>query len=126
MCREMSRITLEVVNIRVERLQNISPADACAEGAAEILFRPYGDPLREEAYSRGEWIPDKEDSEAGEMHAGSVAAFSALWDSINGRPKLPKNPRKRRFGRVKKYLEKTDVSWAANPWVWVVEFKKCV
>jgi hypothetical protein len=34
--------------------------------------------------------------------------FRKLWDSING------NPRK----------DGVDTSWAANPWVWVVEFKK--
>jgi len=34
--------------------------------------------------------------------------FAELWDSINGKPRK----------------DGTDISWAANPWVWVVEFKR--
>lgn len=37
-----------------------------------------------------------------------IAEFSDLWDSINGKT--------RKGG--------TDISWSANPWVWVVEFKR--
>lgn len=96
MPRWASRITLEVTGVRVERLQEISPADACAEGAAEILDRPHADPLRSAAYDKfGVTLND------GERYAGSVAAYAALWESING-----------------------PGSWDANPWVWVVEFKR--
>jgi hypothetical protein len=35
-------------------------------------------------------------------------AFEILWDSINGKP--------RKNGQ--------DISWEANPWVWVIEFKR--
>jgi len=34
-------------------------------------------------------------------------AFRRLWDSVNGKPRN----------------DGVDISWAANPWVWVVEFK---
>jgi len=34
--------------------------------------------------------------------------FRLLWDSINGKPRK----------------DGTDISWAANPWVWVVEFER--
>lgn len=80
MPRWASRITLEVTGVRVERLQDISDADAQAEGA---------DP-RQPATAGGIYIP-------GQYRLG----FFDLWKSING----PK-------------------SWAANPWVWVVEFKR--
>lgn len=90
-----SRIMLEVASVRVERLNAITAADACAEGAAEILRRDLDDPLRAAAYARGIW-----DEKMGDVFAGAVDAYAALWESINGAG-----------------------SWAANPWVWVVEFK---
>lgn len=76
MPRWASRITLEITGVRVERLQDISEADAEAEGVAEIGERLLGvTPCR--------------------------ARFFKLWESING-----------------------PGSWDANPWVWVVEFKR--
>ena len=60
MPRWASRITLEIINIRVERLQEISEKDANAEGVG-TLFK-YG------------------------MPAGrSIDCFHALWDSINAK-----------------------------------------
>ena len=81
MPRNASRITLEIVSVRVERLQAISPEDARAEGCGT------------------EEIPWK----AGpELHENPwVATYARLWESINGAG-----------------------SWDANPWVWVVEFKR--
>lgn len=88
--RRWSRITLEVTGVRVERLQDISEADAIAEGVS----------------------PDprcRQDDDAAAFHRigpvrdGSfpIARYAALWESING-----------------------PGSWDANPWVWVVEFKR--
>ena len=74
MPRWASRIMLEVVSVRIERLQDISEADAKAEGCAV-------------------W-PECEAPAAYNL-------YSALWESING-----------------------PGSWDANPWVWVVEFKR--
>ena len=59
MPRWASRITLEVVSVRVERLQEISETDALAEGInGEELFRAQG------------YAPD---------------AFRKLWDSLNAK-----------------------------------------
>lgn len=69
--RGLSRIDLEVIAVRVERLRACSEADALAEG------------VEPEA-------PDE-----------CVLAYQRLWESING-------PR----------------SWSADPWVWVVEFRR--
>lgn len=71
MPRRFSRITLEITDVRVERVQDISQADACAEGTPPIKGLAERD------------------------------AYQVLWESING-----------------------PGSWAANPWVWVIEFKK--
>lgn len=76
MPRWASRITLEITNVRVERLQDISEEDALAEGM-------------------------KLATQADGMHPPAREQFARLWDNINGK----KHP------------------WA-NPWVWVVEFKR--
>lgn len=75
MPRWVSRITLEITGIRVERLQDISESDALAEGI---------DP---------KFPPDEQVANAARMR------YADIWESING-----------------------PGSWAANPWVWVVEF----
>lgn len=85
--RGLSRITLEVTSVRVERLQDISETDAAAEGIIQ-----YEDEL---GYGTG--YPDT-DQNIAETASG---AFRKLWESING-----------------------PGSWGANPWVWVVDFKK--
>jgi hypothetical protein len=85
MPRAASRITLEVTGVRVDRLQDISEADAIAEG---IDMQP-----RLSGYSKDagcKWSP-----------ANPVEVFCNLWESING-----------------------HFSWSANPWVWVIEFKR--
>jgi hypothetical protein len=89
MPRCASRILLEVVSVRVERLFDISEADARAEGIKQARF-----PLD---YLWNADYPDKGCGSGG----GPVDAYMSLWNEINGRG-----------------------SWAANPWVWVVEFKR--
>lgn len=84
MPRVASRILLEIVSVRVERLQDISEADAVAEGihASPALGEPaYLD------YINGGLVEP-------------IKSYRSLWQKING-----------------------PDSWAANPWVWVVEFK---
>jgi hypothetical protein len=83
--RWASRITLDVVEVRVERLVEISIADAIAEGVER-------DPAHPGCWKAdGDWIcGDPKD------------AFRRLWDSING----------------------DRASWASNPWVWVITFKR--
>lgn len=76
-----SRITLEITNVRVERLQEISDRDAFAEGIDSYCRQPLED--RPDGTARG--------------------AFRDLWDSINAA---------------------SGCGWDANPWVWVVEFKR--
>jgi hypothetical protein len=77
MPRWASRITLEVTDVRVERVQEISKADALAEGM----------------------LPN-EDPASGHIHPASQ--FAQLWDGINAK----------------------RAPWSANPWVWVIGFRR--
>ncbi|AUG08125.1 hypothetical protein [Pseudomonas sp. S09G 359] len=86
MNRWASRILLEINDVRVERLQDITEAQAKAEGV-----RLYTDHAE-----LGDW-----------WHVEGIETYSAdprksfelLWSSVGG-------------------------DWQANPWVWVVEFKR--
>ena len=86
MKRADSRIDLEVVKVRVERLQDISEEDSLAEGVEALRGQFEG------AFSAGK-----------NALSGTTAkeCYERLWNEING----PEN-------------------WNANPWVWVVEFKR--
>lgn len=94
--RAYSRITLDMVAVRVERLQDISETDAMAEGLIRetvTVGRANGHPDYDVFASRPgphcDWEMSGKD------------AYARLWKEING----PK-------------------SWDANPWVWVVEFRR--
>lgn len=76
MPRWASRILLEITNVRVERLNDISEEDARSEGVT-----PKSIPA--------------------EKLVGGKLAFAELWASIYGYE-----------------------NWQANPWVWVIEFKR--
>ncbi|WP_333602980.1 hypothetical protein [Pantoea eucrina] len=98
--REASRITLEITGVRVERLNSINEHDAIAEGLAEISKDG-------RTYKYG--VPDP-DGYPGtddfgwpwhEWERYPISAYSKLWKSIYGKG-----------------------SWQANPWVWVIEFKR--
>ncbi len=71
MPRWASRITLEITEVRVERLQDISEADAIAEGLIRVRG-PLGSTMWE--YSETD----------GGQFADPRVAYHMLWDSING------------------------------------------
>ncbi|WP_408592072.1 hypothetical protein ACIPCF_08120 [Paracoccus marcusii] len=73
MPRWASRLTLIVTDVRVQRLQDISEADAQAEGIERMKTgRGYYDPTVSKAMVR-----------AGVWHSKASQAFEALWDSLN-------------------------------------------
>lgn len=83
MPRWASRITLEVKDVRVERLQDISEADAIAEG----LYDARGHHLAE--------CPAYSDEPNRKCACGSQTAqeeYHGLWDSINGAGSWSANP----------------------------------
>ena len=90
MPRWASRITLEIVSVRVERLQDISYEDALAEGVLDF---------------RQLIAPECQQGETADECARRLCwpqrSYRQLWESING-----------------------EGSWAKNPWVWVIEFRR--
>ena len=100
MPREFSRITLEITSVDAERLQEITTEDAKAEGLA-CLTKDDGQTWKYGIADRDGW-PGKDDDgwHWHEWDVNPVAAYKRLWEQINGAG-----------------------SWAANPWVWVIEFK---
>lgn len=72
MPRWASRITLNVTGVRVERLQDISEADAQAEGCALECMTPAGDDSGSAIHGPG--------------------GYRALWESINGAESWEANP----------------------------------
>ncbi len=76
MPRRFSRITLEVAGVRVERLQDISEADAIAEG----IHKPAGSQF---------WHSDFNTQLPGDTPQW---AYRNLWESINGHGSWDANP----------------------------------
>lgn len=80
MCRWMSRITLEITEIRVERLQSISEDDALDEGVSLLHMQAYD-------HERRDWFNDDEF-----QTFDPVRKYRLLWDTINGVGSWKSNP----------------------------------
>lgn len=80
MPREFSRLTLLVTDVRVERLSDISEADAIAEG-----IEPEAEQVEGTTYFRNY-------EAARGSHLPPCASFSSLWNSINGPDASAANP----------------------------------
>ena len=95
--REASRILLEITNVRVERIADISPEDAIAEGIESDYCAAI---LQNIAYKDYSLKPTKSVKE--NWLSCPVQSFKTLWNSIN---------------------EVRGYSWDVNPWVWVIDFE---
>ena len=108
MRKEYAQIWLELTDVRVQRLQDLSEEDAKAEGIKEFNWEFYTgyecfkclstghDPGRDDIHICNDGVYDS-----------AIDSFHTLWDSINAKPKKGKEP----------------VPWASNPWVWALTFK---
>ena len=91
--KEHSRIWIKVVDITVERIQDITEMEAIREGVKKMIFlngehvgwKNYGKPERNKVFLNKEFARQ---------------SFQTLWESINGKD-----------------------SWDKNPWVWRYAFK---
>jgi len=96
MPRAASRILLEIVSVRVERLSDISEADAVAEGVLPVAkVRPFDE------HEHQFWRDYRLSGDGTFCVRTPKESFASLWRSINGAD-----------------------SWEDSPWVWVVEFKR--
>ncbi len=91
MPRSYARILLEIVSVRVERLQEISDRG------------PQNDCTAEGVYHCGMDCPTYEQWHGAGFRSAEKFMYRALWESISG-----------------------PNSWAVNPWVWVIEFRRVV
>jgi hypothetical protein len=101
MPRKFSRITLEITEARVQRVQEISEADAIAEGIP--AFAPNG--IIQEST-----IPRKQ--------------YSVLWDKINGKVHNRQFTLDDKSNRHWVKDQVGEYSWSSNPWVWCISFKR--
>lgn len=79
MPRWASRLTLEITDVRVERLQAISRADAIAEGLQRLP-------------ASGRWVVEKGQQYAGLADHDPRQVYSWLWEAINGPDSWTANP----------------------------------
>lgn len=94
MPKEAARIFLKVTDVRVERLQDITPAQAKQEGVGDLFYEEIG-------------YDDKNyGNPVDEKYGIAKEQFAWLWDST-----------------IKK-SELEQYGWDANPWVWVIEFDR--
>lgn len=95
MPRWASRLTLEVTAVRVERLQAISKADAIAEGVRRAYGRDVPVAMGGNVETWRHYCDDEN------WVTSARDSYRSLWESIHGAG-----------------------SWDANPWVWVIEFRR--
>jgi hypothetical protein len=109
MPRWASRITLEVIAIRVQRLHEITDADALAEGVTIPEVVGICECRRLDIEVPGPHLPTctwrDEDVDPDGMTRAQVE-FAIAWNEINGT---------RLDGKA---------SWAWSPWVWVIDFRR--
>lgn len=94
---EEARLFLRIKSIHPERLQDITTADAIAEGIE--LGKPWPEAPEKPRYRLYNWKVFRDESVC--FTFNPIESFFSLWASING-----------------------DESVKRNPWVWVIEFEK--
>ena len=111
MPRVASRILLEITDVRVERLLDISEDQAKAEGC---FFTDYG----QACFHGGRGIRDATECEYPASKHQQRPGW--MWDKTNSHEQCLDSAR-HAFGNL---WNSVGGDWGANPWVWVVEFKQ--
>jgi len=128
MPRKASRLTLRITNVRVERLQDISEADAIAEG----LYRSKPDDD-----DRAWFAAYTEEQSGSPPTPGEWETFNAGVWMVPGVPQgwgmTPAERRRDTWGPTPQFCYRLlwehingKGGWAANPWVWAVSCERLV
>lgn len=110
MPRWASRILLEITEVRVERLQDISEDQAKAEGC---FFTDYGQQC---AHGGTGW----KDIGICPAVVGHQQRYGWAWDKTTSHEECLGSPR----WAFANLWNSTGGDWDANPWVWCVEFRR--
>lgn len=108
MPRWASRLTLEITDVRMERVQAITEADAIAEGASQRTSGWSMDWERVGMLSRYAAASPVKGRDLAPLSEDDIAlatprlAFAQLWNHLNA---------------------SRGYAWEHNPWVWVIEFR---
>jgi hypothetical protein len=95
MPKDLARIWIEITEIRVQRVQEISIDDLYAEGCPALSSDEDGSELYE-------W-------------------YSDLWDSINGKGRIDHPPG---VDVLHEAPHIGGGAWVSNPWVWAISFRR--
>lgn len=95
MPKEAARIWLKVTDVRVERLQDITPKNAKNEGVGNLFYEDIG--YSEKNYG----------TEVDPEYGIAKEQFAWLWESTIKKSDID------RYG------------WDANPYVWAISFERC-
>ena len=95
MPKEAARIWLKVADVRVERLQDITPKGAESEGVGNLFYDDIG--YGEKNYG----------TEVDPEYGIAKEQFAWLWESTIKKSDIDRH------------------GWDANPYVWVIEFERC-
>lgn len=100
MPRWASRITLEITEVRVQRLQEISEADTIAEGARHFPYLPSRHPYGQDS----RWSME-EPTSTDDCLGSPRSAFANYVNKLHHNPRQP------------------DI-WEVNPWAWAITFAR--
>ena len=95
MTKKACRLFLKIIDVKIERLKNISEEDAEFEGVNVIDYNCY-----ENYMVNKDWFYNSMNQKSFHMIEDPIGSFASLWTKING-------------------LD----SWGKNPYVWVYTFK---
>jgi hypothetical protein len=131
--RWASRLLLEVVEVRVQRVQEISEEDAIAEGAQPRAWGQWWQGYRDvdgrlihsdvgPMDAPPDWMIEPHPVDLSHMDRTARQEFAVLWDQINGKRRVPTS----RWQAIPGSATDVDTShsWESNPWCWCITFRR--
>lgn len=95
---EYARVNVTILDVRLERLQELTEQDAICEGVRETAYQGLDQDTGEKI-----WVKQNDANFVMGLGDTYVMGYAAVWDAINA---------------------KTGMTWDFNPWVWVYQFPR--